>query len=489
MSADSETTSTLDPGNDVNDETFPRSLSLTSEFKTKLLQAAEIIKGTTETVRVVSHYDGDGITAAGILTNALGRKNIRFHASMIKGLNRKKIEKIAQEENNVQILSDFGSAQIDDVEQLLVGNRDDIKLIICDHHQPIRPSDKAVLLNCHYLGIDGTYEACAATITFLLAIAMDPINWDLADLAIAGCIADKQHLTGMKGLNLNVLQEAEKRGVIRTKQNLKLSGTDLYDALKTSVEPFFIGLSGNENEVNRVLTELNVVPEGTSPSESSAVPKLEDLTEPQIKRIGSYLAARLVKQGVRTEFIESIITDRYWSVGRSIDVEDLSANINACGRLDRMGTGLAVCLFDRGALEKAKLLRAEHKRKIIFGLQKVINEGVKFLDNIQYFYTTETTYAGTFAGLGMIYLFDHEKPTIVLSERDGKYKISGRGTSYLVDKGLDLANALDNAASGVNGYGGGHTIAAGATIPLETDQEFLKELDIIIGTQLKGQTT
>jgi RecJ-like exonuclease len=150
---------------------------------------------------------------------------------------------------------------------------------------------------------------------------------------------------------------------------------------------------------------------------------------------------------------------------------------------------LAVCLFDQNALVEAKRLRVEHKRKIISGLQKVINEGVKFMDNIQYFYTTETTYAGTFAGLGMMYLFDHEKPTIVLSERNGKFKISGRGTSYLVDKGLDLANALGTAAEGVDGYGGGHSIAAGATIPLEMDQEFLKELDIIVGTQLKGHTT
>jgi RecJ-like exonuclease len=317
---------------------------------------------------------------------------------------------------------------------------------------------------------------------------MDPANWDLADLAIAGCIADKQHLTGMTGLNLKIVQEAERRELIKIRKSLKMSGTDIYDALKNSVEPFFIGLTGNESEVERTLTELGLVPQETSGSAAPAGLKIEDLTESQIKVIGSYLGTRLVKQGVRPEFIESVVTERYHSVARKIDIDDLAGIINASGRLDRMGIGLALCLFDHDALEEARKFRAEHKRKIIAGLQKIINDGIKFLDNVQYFYTSETTLAGTFAGLGMIYLFDHDKATIALSERNGKIKISGRGTSYLVDKGLDLAQALDNAASTVKGYGGGHSIAAGATIPVDTDQEFLKELDILIGSQLKSQT-
>jgi RecJ-like exonuclease len=476
------------PDNNPTNDTIPSELSISSDFKSKLVTATALVLESTEPIRVVSHYDGDGITAAGIFSNALLRKNKKFHTSMIKGLNREKLEKLAEEENSLVILSDFGSAQIDDVEQILIGDNDDLKVIISDHHQPSRPSDKTVLLNCHYFGIDGTYDACAATLAFLFAITMDPANWDLADLAIAGCIADKQHLTGMTGLNLKIVQEAERRELIKIRKSLKMSGTDIYDALKNSVEPFFIGLTGNESEVERTLTELGLVPQGTSGSAAPAGLKIEDLTESQIKVIGSYLGTRLVKQGVRPEFIENVVTERYHSVARKIDIDDLAGIINASGRLDRMGIGLALCLFDHDALEEARKFRAEHKRKIIAGLQKIINDGIKFLDNVQYFYTSETTLAGTFAGLGMIYLFDHDKATIALSERNGKIKISGRGTSYLVDKGLDLAQALDNAASTVKGYGGGHSIAAGATIPVDTDQEFLKELDILIGSQLKSQT-
>jgi hypothetical protein len=255
---------------------------------------------------------------------------------------------------------------------------------------------------------------------------MDTQNWDLVDLAIGGCIADKQHLTGMSGLNLKILTEAERKQIIEIKKGLKLSGPDLHNALKTSVEPYFIGLSGNDEEVERVLYELGFGNTNQDSNKNQTCNELNNLTESQIKVLGSYLATRLVKQGVRPEFIEQVVTERYRSVAREIDIDDLAGYINACGRLDRMGLGLAVCLNDPVALEESKKLRAEHKRKIIAGLQKIIKDGIKFLDNIQFCYTTETTLAGTFAGLGMIYLFDHEKPTITLSERGSKIKISAR---------------------------------------------------------------
>ena len=64
-------------------------------------------------------------------------------------------------------------------------------------------------------------------------------------------------------------------------------------------------------------------------------------------------------------------------------------------------------------------------------------------------------------------------------------KISGRGTSRLIDRGLDLASVLSEAASSLDGRGGGHNIAAGATIPLEKDEEFLEKVDELVGKQIK----
>ncbi|MCG2825300.1 MAG: DHH family phosphoesterase, partial [Thermoplasmatales archaeon] len=93
--------------------------------------------------------------------------------------------------------------------------------------------------------------------------------------------------------------------------------------------------------------------------------------------------------------------------------------------------------------------------------------------------------SGVLAGVGMAYLFDQEKPTLALSKVNNLFKVSSRGTGYLVDKGLDLADALKASAESLGGHGGGHNIAAGATVSADKDEEFLNMVDNIVGEQMK----
>jgi RecJ-like exonuclease len=53
-----------------------------------------------------------------------------------------------------------------------------------------------------------------------------------------------------------------------------------------------------------------------------------------------------------------------------------------------------------------------------------------------------------------------------------------------VKSGLDLAEALSGSAKKVGGIGGGHNIAAGATVPLIAREEFLELVDTAVGLQL-----
>ncbi|MGB2581687.1 MAG: DHH family phosphoesterase, partial [Thermoplasmata archaeon] len=71
-----------------------------------------------------------------------------------------------------------------------------------------------------------------------------------------------------------------------------------------------------------------------------------------------------------------------------------------------------------------------------------------------------------------------------LSTVGKKVKVSGRGTKYLVSKGLDLAAAMKRVAEGVKGNGGGHAVASGATISVGKKDEFIKAMDDIVGKQL-----
>ena len=67
---------------------------------------------------------------------------------------------------------------------------------------------------------------------------------------------------------------------------------------------------------------------------------------------------------------------------------------------------------------------------------------------------------------------------------DEDVKASARSTEELVEKGLDLSLAMKKAAGAFDGVGGGHNIAAGATIPKGKEEEFLEILEREIKTQL-----
>jgi single-stranded-DNA-specific exonuclease len=68
-----------------------------------------------------------------------------------------------------------------------------------------------------------------------------------------------------------------------------------------------------------------------------------------------------------------------------------------------------------------------------------------------------------------------------------KMKASARGTQDLVARGMDLSVAMRASAEKVGGVGGGHNIAAGATIPSDKRDEFLTLLDDIVGSQLTSR--
>ena len=84
----------------------------------------------------------------------------------------------------------------------------------------------------------------------------------------------------------------------------------------------------------------------------------------------------------------------------------------------------------------------------------------------------------------MNYLVDPNRPLLVFSRSDAVFKVSGRGTNWLVGRGLDLAVALRVAAAAVGGEGGGHKVASGATIPDTTRETFLHETNRIVAEQL-----
>jgi len=187
-------------------------------------KAAEIIKGH-KYARVISHYDADGITSAGIICNALIRSGIQFHTTIVGKLERSFIQGLNED---LIIICDMGTAQSDLLSECL--KKKDV--IIIDHHAPstsvpVSRAAFAILINPCCVSAEEKRKMtnergstiCAAGLSYLVARCMSGDakgNIDLAGLAIAGTLGDKLEFDA--GINKMILDEAIQEGVISVKK-------------------------------------------------------------------------------------------------------------------------------------------------------------------------------------------------------------------------------------------------------------------------------
>jgi single-stranded-DNA-specific exonuclease len=399
------------------------------------------------------------------------RDGKNFHATLRRSFDDEFHKALTEEKNDFVIMCDMGSGQIDKMEEL------GCDVVVLDHHTIMRESESLVQINPHLFGLDGAREGSASTVSFFFALALDESNWDLCGYALAGAFSDRQHVPEFSGLNKIVLDEAVKAKLMSVEKQLALIGDTLEEGLEKTIFPFFKGISGRKKEITKLLKKMGL--------ESSV--ELKKLDGGTRRSLSSYLSVLLLKQGARPETVEELVQDRYFFESLDIYASDLGSLMNACGRTGNLGTGLALCLGDKDAFEKAQELREEYLSGMMEGLVKLEKEGIFEKDYIQFFYTDNASYSGTWAGVGMQYLFNQEKPTIALSVQEKKTRVSGRGTHYLVGKGLDLAEAFKAAAEALDGSGGGHAVASGATFPKGKEDKFLDTVDSIVEGQMAPQ--
>jgi RecJ-like exonuclease len=172
------------------------------------------------------------------------------------------------------------------------------------------------------------------------------------------------------------------------------------------------------------------------------------------------------------------------------DAKDFATMLNACGRHDEGLIGIKVAMGDRDEFyAKATNLLQQHRRMLRDGIEYAKSQGVMDKGNC-YLLVGGTAIKETLIGViaGMLYgtqIIGQDKPILAYSVDDeGNAKFSARATWPLVRKGLNLGEAMSVAAKGVGGEGGGHTIAAGATVPLNKVDEFVAKFSELVGSQL-----
>ncbi len=449
---------------------FDEAMKKTLREQAKL--AVEWIKtyATHNRVRLISHYDADGITAAAIMAHSLKREGFDFQLSLMRNPFTDGLKKVKQEQNDLIIFTDMGSGQLPLIEQI------DARCIIIDHHQLIKDEtpDNILQLNTYQFEINGNYDASGASLSYAVALALSEQNKDLAVYAIAGATGDKQYIGDFTGYNKKLVENAVEQYSVKEKTSVKLNGKTMQQALYYAVDPYYKGLSGRDDHIIEFLKTLNIEPD-TSP---------ESLTDEQQQKLHSALITILLEHNCEANIIDTVIRQRYFSEKTWGELEKFADLLDCCGKGGHRDLGFALCLNDSEAHEEARTYEQEYKQTILDELLKLEETGAKETDSIRYFYTSKSSLGGVIGGIAVNYLFDREKPLFSIVKKPDELHVSCRGNKYLVKNGLDLGLAMETIAKKLNGHGGGHQVAAGATIPQDKEKEFLTILDSIISDQL-----
>ena len=457
---------------------------------------------------IATHIDADGISAAAIASAALRRAGVACEVRFFKKLDEEALKTVRQTNAEVAWFTDLGSGSISKIEGIVS--------VVSDHHVPEERSGRGpdkgqrlladfgtvVHVNPQLHGISGASDISGAGCTFVVALAMDKRNADLAHLAVLGAIGDlqDQRTRRLEGLNRRLLAAAEEQGLVQAIEDIRYFGREtrpLHKMLEFSSDPFLPRISGNEDGALAFLLEL-----GIELKEGDDWRSWSDLTKSEKDTIISELKAHLENSKRSPQTIDRMTGEVYVLAKEQRrtpvrDAKEYATLLNACGRHGKAEVGLRICAGDRAdALSEGIALLRDHRSALSKALAWAKGSGIIRLKNIQFFDAgdeIEDTIVGTVAGMLLgSEGADRSVPMIAFAEsteysETPKVKASSRGTQELVSRGMDLSVAIRRAAERVGGIGGGHNIAAGATIPADRKDEFLDALDGIVGEQLIGR--
>jgi len=468
-----------------------------------LKSAAEAAKAILETVdkdgfiHVFSHLDADGIAAAGIIGKALFRLDARFRVRITQWVDEKIIGEIIADKPQLVILTDFGSGYL----ELLDEKVPDFKILILDHHQIIGKTDNEnfIQVNPHLHGIDGATEVSGSGVSYFVAKAVNSSNIDLSPIALVGALGDmqdKREQRQLGGLNESIVRDAVTANLVRVEKDLTFFGREtrpIHRALSATTSPFIPGLSGEEDACVAFLSKLDI-----KLKDGEKWRALRDLTEEEKKRLSSALAEYLLSKGLHLE-VANLIGNVYvleheepWTPLR--DAREFALLLNSTGRLDRPSLGISICMGDRNAaLEEANKVLEDYKKSINKYLGWVLEkpERMKELENVYVIYGENfinEKIIGTISSILINSVAHPEKPLIAFAnvENEGLAKFSARTTDSALSKGVNLGDVMQ-AAKEFGGKGGGHNVAAGAQVPLDQVDNFVKTVNDLVGKQLKGE--
>ena len=452
-----------------------------SYFKDKI---SDCIK-SKKSISVTTHIDCDGLTSGSIITKALIRAGANCTVRTSKEFSKNVLESFKTDSRDFHIVTDLGGGFGKELEQTLGDN-----WVVLDHHQiPDEEIDNQNVINSWKYGIDGGVDICAGGMAYLASVALDERNSDLSAIAVVSALGDRQDQGERKsftGKNFEIANIAKEQGLVDIDLDLLLVGREtrpLVDALAFTSQPFIEGLTWNRDSCLSILNSsgVNLKEEGRwrVPAELN-----EEEKRQVIEAITKFASGKNA-----TEIMSELIGYTYTfprEDSRSFlrDGREFSTMLNSCGRINRSGVGMAVCMGDRN-----KILR--EAETILTDYRKMIREYMNILSNERWRISeSETcvmvngedivpeTMTGTISSLIAGSPKNSGKIVILRTKaEENTIKFSSR-KSFGCTSDINLSEIMRTGAEKFDGIGGGHNAAAGAKITKDKLDEFLNYLEV-----------
>jgi len=426
------------------------------EEKIKKVSQEFLSKAEQKKIHVVSHFDTDGITSAAIIIKCLKRLDLSFDVTITKSLTSEIISKLPK--NRILLFLDLASNSLDYLGKL---NQD---VFIIDHHEISQeiPKNVSMINPQQYKNKE---EISSAGLCYLFSKHINPINKDLAHLAIIGMVGDSIENIGV--CNNGIARDIE---VIKKKGLLLYPSTRPIDrVLEFSHNPYIPSVTGNREEV------LNLLRETSLERKDGKYKCLIDLTEKEMEEVVTSIMLRRMKKN-NDNIIGNIFLIKHFN--QLEDAREMSAKINAASRLGYSHYAIMYCLENSKAKKQIERLYAKYKQFLIKGLNKV--ENLEKIQGKEYILiNAKTEISDNIIGVIASILSRsalHQEGTVIIAmahSDKGKIKVSGR---LVGNNGRNLREIFEKVIKDLGGEFGGHKNAAGCIIEQEKEQEFIKKM-------------
>ncbi len=410
-------------------------------------------KSKNKNIKIISHYDTDGITSAAIMAETLKRLDKKFTIKIVKNLEKDFINQLMNEE--FVVFLDLGSSLLEEISKLK-------EVFVIDHHEiKSQHGENVTFINPRMFGDE---EISAAGLTYLFSREISRENKDLANLAVVGMVGDMLEREISK-LNNKIIEDAN----ITIKKGLLLypATRPLHKTLEFSSPLFIPGVTGNPKGVLNLLREI-----GIKKDENNRYKSLIELNEEELSKLITAILLRTNKKG--EDLIGNIYLVKLFN--KLEDARELSAMINACSRLGYPHVALSLCLNDRKARKRAESIYAKYKQELVSALNYAENnliegKGYVFLNAGN---KIRDTMIGTVASiLSMSHQYKEGTVIVTMSYDKEKIKVSARVAGR---NGRNVHELLQRAMKDTGGECGGHPFAAGCLVPKEKEKEFIENL-------------